>query len=94
MTRPRRSPDIVARNSVAVTVVKLSTAPDVIAAAFAAGANSVNGPDLRSEDPQSGIAAARHDVLRNARAEAEDYADGLGMKIARRVARQREWRVD
>ena len=73
----------VARNSVAVTVVKLSTAPEVIAAAFAAGANSVNGPDLRSEDPQSGIAAARHDALRNARAEAQDYADGLGMKIAR-----------
>ena len=73
----------VARNSVAVTVVNLSAAPEVIAASFAAGANSVSGPELGSEDPQTGIAAARHDALRKARTEAEDYAEGLGMTIVR-----------
>lgn len=73
----------VARNSIAVTVVKLGSAPDVIAAAFAAGANSVSGPDLGSENPQFGIVAARHDALAAAKAQAEDYAAGLGMRIVR-----------
>lgn len=81
----------VARNSVAVTVVKLADAPDVIAAAFGAGANSVDGPNLGNEDPAAGMAAARDDALRNARAEAEAYAAGLGLRVSRvlRVSEQR-----
>jgi uncharacterized protein len=73
----------VARNSVAVTVTKLAIASDVIGAAFAAGANSVNGPNLGNIDPQTGMADARDAAIRNARAEAEDYAKGLGLKISR-----------
>ena len=73
----------VARNSVSVTVTKLSIAPDVIGAAFAAGANSVSGPNLGSVDPQKGIAETRSDALAQARAEADTYAKGLGMRIVR-----------
>lgn len=81
----------VARNSVAVTVVKLGIAPDVIAAAFGAGANSVDGPNLGNEDTNAGMAQARDDALKNARAEADAYAAGLGMRVARvlRVSEQR-----
>ena len=81
----------VARNSVAVTVVKLGIAPDVIAAAFGAGANSVDGPNLGNEDSNAGMGQARDDALKNARAEAEGYAAGLGMRVARvlRVSEQR-----
>lgn len=73
----------VARNSVSVTVVKLANAPAVIAAAFAAGANSVNGPNLGNEVEDVGLADARSDALANARAEADAYAAGLNMKVSR-----------
>jgi uncharacterized protein YggE len=73
----------VARNSVAVRVTRLATAPDVIAAAFGAGANSVNGPTLGTDDPDRGLREAREEALKNARAEAEAYAAGLGMRVAR-----------
>ena len=73
----------VANNGVAVTVTKLKIAPDVIAAAFAAGANSVNGPNLGNEDPSAGMAAARDAALANAQAEADAYAKGLGMRVSR-----------
>lgn len=73
----------VARNSVAVTLTRLGSAPDVIGAGFAAGANSVSGPNLGTDDPSAGLAPARADALAHARAQAEAYASGLGMRIAR-----------
>lgn len=73
----------IARNSVAVTVNKLAIAPDVIAAAFASGANSVSGPDLGNGDITAGQAQARDDAIARARAEAEQYAQSLGMRVAR-----------
>lgn len=73
----------VARNSVGVTINRLAIAPDVIAAAFAAGANSVNGPNLALRDDTAAVAAARRDAIAKARAEAEAYADGLGLKLGR-----------
>lgn len=73
----------VARNGVAVTVVKLATAPDVIAAAFATGANSVSGPNLGSTDPDKGNAAARAAAVASARSEAVAYAQALGMRVVR-----------
>ena len=73
----------VARNSVAVTVTKLATAPDVIAAAFGAGANSVSGPSLRSQDSTKGLAEARSRAVEAAREEANAYAASLGMRVAR-----------
>jgi uncharacterized protein len=72
-----------ARNSVAVTVTRLTTAPEVISAAFAAGANSVDGPNLGTLNTQAGQGDARAAALANAKAEAEDYARGLGMRVAR-----------
>lgn len=73
----------VARNGVAVTVTRVATAGEVIAAAFAAGANSVSGPNLGTLDPTRGLADARADAIAQARAEAEAYAKGLGMRVAR-----------
>jgi uncharacterized protein YggE len=73
----------VARNSVAVTVTTLAQAPAVIGAAFAAGANSVNGPNLGNQDAQVGMAAARSSAIANAMTEAAAYAKGLGLKVAR-----------
>lgn len=73
----------VARNSIVVTLNKLAIAPDVIAAAFGAGANSANGPALQVEDASAMQAAARRDAIAKARVEAQTYADSLGMKIAR-----------
>jgi uncharacterized protein YggE len=73
----------VAQNNVAVTVVKLATASNVIAAAFAAGANSVNGPNLQLQDDSGALTMARRDAIANARAEAETYAEGLGMRVVR-----------
>ncbi len=66
-----------------MTLTRLDRAPDVIAAAFAAGANSVNGPNLASENPTAGQAAARAEALAQAKAQAEAYAAGLGMRVAR-----------
>lgn len=73
----------VARNSVAVTVTKLGSAPEVIAAGFDAGANSVNGPNLGSLDASKGLAEARDIAIANALAEAEGYAKALGMRVVR-----------
>lgn len=73
----------VARNSVNVTVTKLDLASAVVTAAFGAGANSVNGPNLGLLDSSKAVAEARKDALADARAEAETYAAGLGMRVAR-----------
>lgn len=73
----------VAQNSVSVMLNKLETAPDVISAGFAAGANSVNGPYLSRRDTTAVLAESRRDAIANARAEAQTYADGLGLKLAR-----------
>ncbi|SOB86973.1 hypothetical protein SAMN06297144_2092 [Sphingomonas guangdongensis] len=73
----------VARNSVAVTITRLATAPGVIAAAFGAGANSVNGPNLGTQDSDKGLAEARDAAIAQAKAEAEDYARNFGLRVAR-----------
>lgn len=73
----------IAINSVAVTVKDLSKAAAVIDAAFDAGANSVNGPSLGLADDSKALADARRDGIAKARAEAETYAESLGMRVAR-----------
>jgi len=73
----------VANNSVGVTVTKLDQASAVVTGAFGAGANSVSGPNLGLIDDGKAVAAARRDALESARAEAETYAAGLNMRVAR-----------
>lgn len=73
----------VANNSVAVTVAKLDLASAVVTGAFGAGANTVSGPDLGLADDSNAVAEARRNALATARAEAEIYAAGLGMRISR-----------
>ncbi len=70
-------------NSVAVTVTKMDQASVVVTGAFGAGANSVNGPNLGLIDDSKAVAEAHKDALANARAEAETYAAGLNMRVAR-----------
>ena len=81
----------VANNSVAVTVAKLDLASAVVTGAFGAGANSVNGPNLGLIDDAKAVAEARKEALASARAEADTYAAGLGMRVARvlRVSERR-----
>jgi uncharacterized protein YggE len=83
----------VARNSVGVTITRLALAPDVIAAGFAAGANSVSGPNLSLRDDTAALTAARRDAIAKARNEADAYADGLGLKVVRilRVSERRNY---
>lgn len=73
----------VARNSAAVTIVKLSATPAVVAAAFQAGANSVSGPDLTTDNDQLGVPEARAAALRKARAAADAYATNLSLRVGR-----------
>ncbi|NJC33410.1 hypothetical protein GGR88_000884 [Sphingomonas jejuensis] len=73
----------VAQNSVTVTTRDLGKAPDILAAAFGAGANSVQGPNLALENQGEAVAAARRDAIEKARFEANAYAEGLGMRISR-----------
>ena len=67
----------------AVTVAELSRASAVVTAAFDAGANSVNGPNLGLLDDRKAVSEARGKALAEARAEADTYAAGLGMRVAR-----------
>lgn len=73
----------VANNSVAVTVAELSRASAVVTAAFDAGANTVNGPNLALLDDRKAVSGARGQALAEARAEADTYAAGLGMRVVR-----------
>ena len=73
----------VARNSVVVTIARLDRAPAVIAAAYQAGANSVQGPNFSLQDDKAALTAARLDAVRRARAAADDYAKGFGLRVLR-----------
>lgn len=75
----------IARNSVIVTITRPDLAPTIIGAAYEAGANSVSGPNFSLQDDRAALSAARIDALRRARAAAEDYAKGLGMRVLRVV---------
>jgi len=73
----------VARNRLTLRLRDLARAPDVIDALFAAGANEVEGPRFSLADPKPAIAAGRRLAVAEARAEADAYADALGMRITR-----------
>jgi uncharacterized protein YggE len=56
---------------------------DVLGAAQGAGVNSVGGITFTLEDPSSAISQARALAVANARARAEEIAEGLGVKVGR-----------
>jgi hypothetical protein len=79
----RRIIGYLARNRLELRLRDLARAPDIINALFESGANEVSGPHFALQDPAPALKAARRAAVAEARAEAETYADALGMRIAR-----------
>lgn len=73
----------VARNSLEVRVRDVSRASAVLDSLVAAGGNEVRGPYFSLADDTPARRSARQQAVAAARAEAEDYAAALGMRIAR-----------
>ena len=75
-----------ASNTVTVKVRKVDRAGEAIAAATAAGANILSGPNLTVSDPEAATLSAHGAAYKAARAKAEAYAKAAGMRVARVVA--------
>ncbi|MET1110599.1 MAG: SIMPL domain-containing protein [Allosphingosinicella sp.] len=73
----------VATNKLELRLRDLTKAPDIVEALFAAGANSVRGPDFSLADPAPAERMARRAAVEAARLEADTYAEALGMRISR-----------
>lgn len=73
----------VANNSIIVMVTDIERAPTVVTAAFDAGANVVNGPQLTLLDDEAAVSSARKDAVADARRAADEYAANLGMRVSR-----------
>jgi uncharacterized protein YggE len=82
-TRVRRITGYLARNQLRLRLRELGRAPDVVNALFEAGANEVQGPSFDLSDPAPSLRAARRAAVAEARAEADTYAEALGMRVAR-----------
>lgn len=72
-----------ASNVANVIVRNVDQAGAAVAAATAAGANIVSGPDLRMANPEKGATIAYTSAYKQARARAEAYAEAAGMRISR-----------
>jgi hypothetical protein len=77
-----------ASNQVTVKVRNVDKAGEAIAAATAAGANVLSGPNLSVADPQAATLSAHGAAYRAARAKADAYAKAAGMRVVRVVAIQ------
>jgi len=82
-TNPPRILGYVASNKLQLRLRDLSRAPDLIEALFAAGANSVRGPQFSLADPGPAERLARRAAVEAARLEAETYAEALNMRVSR-----------
>ena len=72
-----------ANNMLTVRLHDVPKAGEAIAAATAAGANILGGPQLSIDDPERANRGAYIAAYRAARTRAEAYAEAAGMKIAR-----------
>jgi uncharacterized protein YggE len=70
-------------HSLTVTIRNLERIGDLLGAAQAAGINSVNGVTFTVEDPAAALSQARALAVADARARAEELAEGLGVKVGR-----------
>ncbi len=75
-----------ASNILTVRLRDVPRAGEAVAAATAAGANVLQGPALRIDDPEKANRGAYIAAYRAARTRAEAYAEAAGMKIARVLA--------
>jgi hypothetical protein len=72
-----------AANRVQVTLRDLKAAGRVIDTLVAEGANQIDGPAFRIQNPDPLMDKARQDAVRKARARAELYAAAAGMRVKR-----------
>ncbi len=75
-----------ASNTLTVRLRDVARAGEALAAATAAGANVIQGPSLRFDDPEKANRGAYIAAYRAARTRAEAYAEAAGMQIGRVLA--------
>lgn len=75
-----------ANNSVSVRQRRLGDFGKVIDTLASAGANQINGPDFRLDNPDPALDQARRDAVKAAQARAALYANALGLRIVRVVS--------
>ncbi|MFN2260113.1 MAG: SIMPL domain-containing protein [Parasphingopyxis sp.] len=75
-----------ASNQLSIRFREIERAGQIIDALVGQGVNQINGPSLEIDNPDEAMDEARLDALTKARARAELYAGGLGMRVARIVA--------
>jgi uncharacterized protein YggE len=73
----------VARNTLEVELTDVATAGQLISSMFEAGANGIRGPSFGLRDPVPAQREAERRAIAAARAEAENYAAALGMRVVR-----------
>jgi uncharacterized protein YggE len=71
----------VARNQLNVELAQIDQAGALISRLFEAGANEIRGPIFSLKDPAPAQRRAERAAIVQARAEAENYASALGMKV-------------
>ncbi len=72
-----------ASNTVSVKVRKIDDASKIIAAATAAGANILSGPDLTVDDKEAAKTSAYESAYKAARLRADAYAKAAGLRVTR-----------
>jgi uncharacterized protein YggE len=82
---PTRIMGYVARNQLDVEIAEVAQAGSLISLLFEAGANEIRGPVFGLRDPAPMRRAAERAAIAEARAEAQNYAAALGLKVARVV---------
>ena len=75
-----------AMNILTVRIRKLETLGEVLDAAVADGANTLNGLSFGQEDPRPAMDAARRAAVKDASAKAELYAEAAGVTLGRIVS--------
>lgn len=75
-----------ASNTVSVKVRELARLGKVLDALAAAGANQISGPSFEVDQPEAAYAEARVLALRKAQAQAQTYAEALGLKVRRVIS--------
>jgi len=81
--RPPRLTGYRASNTVNVKFRDLKRTGAILDALVAEGANTINGPNLTIDKPESALDEARTRAIANGRARAELYARALGMQVVR-----------
>ena len=81
--QPPRLTGYRATNTVNVKFRDLKRTGAILDALVAEGANTINGPNLTIDKPETALDEARTKAIANGRARAELYANALGMRVVR-----------